>query len=158
MILALVTGAILQASPLPYATWKERNQPDRPVLPACNLGTDAAHIKTMSDLPPAGLTELKRIFERDGISDVGGPFNSTDVIDGKTPMRRFIRAYLVKTELVVWYETGRPASGSRTVLLTRTNWNNEKTSNSRTVSNTFFSGNLCAATRAILDGVHVASP
>lgn len=158
MMLALVTGAILQASSLPYATWKERNQPDPPVLPACKLGTEAAHIETMRDLPPAGLIELKRVFERDGISDVGGPFNSTDVIDGKTPMRRFMRAYLVKTELVVWYEKGGLAPGPRTVLLIRKNWNNEKTSNFRMVPNTFFMGNLCAATRAILDGVNVASP
>lgn len=158
MILALVTGGILQASSLPYATWKERNQPDPPVLPVCKLGPEAAHIKTMRDLPPAGLIELKRVFEKDGISDVDGPFNSTDVIDGKTPMRRFIRAYLVKTELVVWYEKGGLTSGPRTVLLTRTNWNNEKTADFRTVPNTFFTGNLCAATSALLDGVHVGSP
>lgn len=158
MILAIVTGTILQASSLPYPTWKERNQPDAALLPSCKLGTDAAHIETMRGLPPAALTELKRLFETDGISDVGGPFNSTDVIHDKTPRRRFIRAYHVQTELVVWYETGGFVSGPRTVLLTQKSWKNAKTANFRTVPNTFLTGNLCAATRALLDGVLVASP
>jgi hypothetical protein len=158
VILLTLASAALQASSLPYLTWKERNQPDAPVLPKCELGSDAAHIRSMADLPSAALVEVKRLFKSYGISDVGGPFNSTDVIDGVVPQRRFIRAYRVRTELIIWYEKGGFVSGPRTVLMTQTNQNNERTSTFRTVRDTFFTGNLCAATKAILDGVQVATP
>ncbi len=126
MILLTLANAALQASSLPYLTWNERNQPDAPILPNCELGSDAVYIKSMADLPSAALTEVNRLFESYGISDVGGPFNSTDVIDGMVPQRRFIRAYRVRTELIVWYEKGGFVSGPHTVLMTQTNQNNGK--------------------------------
>ena len=158
VILLTLASAALQASSLPHLTWKGRNQPDAPVLPKCELGSDAVHIKSMADLPSSALIEVNRFFKSYGISDVGGPFNPTDIIDGMVPRRRFIRAYRVRTELIVWYETGGFVSGPRTILMTQRNQNNESTSNFRTVRDTFFTGNLCAATKAILDGVQVATP
>jgi len=153
-MMLLLLGALAQAAPLPPQTWKERNHPDMPSLLACDLGGSAPVIERMADLPPNVATELTRLFAPDVISEADGPFNSTDVISGNVPSRRFIRAYQVGGDWIVWYELGGRIAGPRTIALHARNAQ-------RTIMaehGTTFAGDLCAASKAILNGVRTASP
>jgi hypothetical protein len=62
MMLLLLGMAILQATPLPPETWKERNHPDMPVIPTCYLGKDATVATSLASIPKQVATELTRFF------------------------------------------------------------------------------------------------
>ncbi|MHA6768823.1 hypothetical protein [Sphingobium ummariense] len=154
-MMLLVLGALAQATPLPPQTWKERNHPDMPSLPACDLSGSAPVIERMADLPPTVATELTRLFAPDIISEADGPFNNTDVIGDNVPTRRFIRAYHVGSDWIVWYELGGgQVAGPRTIALRTRNTRNTITA----AHGTTFAGDLCAASKAIVAGVRTASP
>lgn len=154
-MMRLLLGALVQATPLPPQTWKERNHPDMPLLPACDLGGSAPVIKKRADLPPGVAAKLTRLFAPGVISEADGPFNSTDVIGGDVPTRRFIRAYHVGSDWIIWYELGGGrASGPRTIAMHDRNA-------SRTMMaapGTTFAGDLCAASKAIASGARTATP
>jgi len=154
-MMLLILGALVQATSLPPQTWKERNHPDMSLLPACNLGGSAPVIERMADLPRTVAAELTRLFAPDVISEADGPFNSTDVVGGNVPIRRFIRAYHVGSDWIVWYELGGGrVAGLRTIAL---HARNER----RTIMaehGTTFAGDLCAASKAIVAGVRTARP
>lgn len=151
----LLVGALVQATSLPPQTWKERNHPDMPSLPACDLGIGAPVIEKMADLPPTVSAELTSFFAPNVISEADGLFNSTDVIGGNVPTRRFIRAYHVGHDWIVWYELGGGrASGPRTIALHDRNARRTMT----VTPGTTFAGDLCAASKAIASGARTASP
>jgi hypothetical protein len=146
---------LAQATSLPPETWKERNHPDMPSLPACALGAGVPVIERMADLPPTVAAELVRFFAPDIISEADGPFNSTDVIGGNVPTRRFIRAYHVGSDWIVWYELGGGrVAGPRTIALH--DRNARKTM--MVAPGTTFAGDLCAASKAIVSRVRTAAP
>jgi hypothetical protein len=87
-------GAILQIAALEPEVWKERNHPEEPVLQPCELGNATTSAHTFAELPSDVALELARFFDATpAMSDRGGLFNSTDVVDGNVPQRRFLRAY-----------------------------------------------------------------
>ena len=158
MIAAILLGAMLQAAPLRPEVWKERNQPDMPVLQACELGSDTMIANSLRQLPADVVIELSRFF--DGsifMSDAGGPFNSTDVVDGPVPQRRFLRAYQSGRYWLIWYEQGGRASGPRIIALYRDVARRNHPAAFRIAPGTLLAGNLCMAMKAILSGVRSAS-
>lgn len=156
MLVPLLLGSLLQSAPLPPATWKERNQPDMPILPTCDLGSGAvAH--TISDLPSPVSNALMRFFGSEKISDAGGPFNSTDVVDGHVPQRRFLRAYEAENYWIIWFEVGGIVSGPRTLAFYRDSRSSAASPAYHARPGTIFAGNLCAASKAILAGVVAAA-
>jgi len=152
MLGSILLGALLQSTGLPPATWKERNHPDMPLLPACDLGGSAV-VTTMADLPLPVSAELKRFVGPDGISDADGPFNSTDVVGDGVPQRRFLRAYPTGDIWIIWFETGGNVSGPRTIALYRDPNSAAFSPTFQARPGTMFAGNLCAASKAILAGV-----
>ena len=107
MIFLLLSIAMLQVNPLPPETLKERNHPDMPILPACDLGKKAKVATYIASLPKEVSAELARLSRSvGGVSEANCPYNSTDVVDGRVPTRRFIRAYHVQNNWIVWYEHG----------------------------------------------------
>ena len=159
MIFLLLSIAMLQANPLPPETWKERNHPDMPVLPACDLGKKAKIATSIASLPREVSVELAR-FSRSGggISEANGPYNSTDVVDGHVPTRRFIREYHVQNHWIVWYEHGGFVTGIVTLGLELDNSTKGGGRAYRAMPGTVLSGDLCAATKALLAGVRTGNP
>lgn len=86
-----VASALLQVGP--YVAWKERHQPHKPVFPSCVLETASPMVTSMAQLPPDVAEELHRAIGDHKISDAGGPFDSTDVIEADDVAQyRFLRA------------------------------------------------------------------
>jgi hypothetical protein len=80
MIATILLGAMLQTAPIRPEVWKERNHPDMPAIPPCELGGGTTIAHSMKELPADVVTELTRFFNAaTPMSDAGGPFNSTDV-------------------------------------------------------------------------------
>lgn len=154
LALMLQTTALMpQTTPLPNAAWKERNQPEMPRLPPCAL-QDASVVMTLTALPEPLAVEIQRFFESiGGMSDAGGPYNSTDVIDGKVPRSRFLRAYRVGNAWIIWFEKGGFVSGPRTLAFRENKQVRAGERAYQAMPGTFFSGELCMATKAILAGV-----
>ncbi len=156
----MVVGALLQASTLPPATWKERNQPDSPTLPPCDLGKGARQVDSLAALPAQVREALIQAFRADaGMADVGGRFNRTDFVsDESVPRRRFIRAYQADGYWIIWYERGGQVYGHRIVALHQRQARRAATPDWQLVTNSFLSGNLCEASKAILVGVRSGLP
>jgi hypothetical protein len=152
MLVPVLLSALLQSTSLPSATWKERNHPDMPVFPACDLGGGPV-VTTMADLPQAVSAELTRFVGPGPISDADGPFNSTDVVDGTVPQRRFLRAYLTEKAWIIWFEVGGSVAGPRTIALYRDPRSPASYPTFEARRGTMFAGDLCAASKAILAGV-----
>lgn len=158
MIATILLGAMLQMAPLPHEVWKERNRPDMPVLPPCDLGYGATIAHSIKGLPADVVSELTRFFDAAmPMSDAGGPFNGIDIVDGPVPNRRFLRAYQAGRYWVIWYERGGIVSGPRTIALHRNPTRENGASAFRMAPGTAFAGDLCIATKAIVAGVRSAS-
>lgn len=157
MITTILLAAMLQTVPLSPEVWKERNRSDMPALPACKLGDDATIAHSIKELPSEVATEITRFFGvATPMSDAGSPFNSTDVVDGVVPNRRFLRAYQAGHYWVIWYERGGSVSGARTIALRRDAALGA--TGFRMTPGTMFAGDLCVATKAIMAGVRNATP
>ncbi|WP_380785162.1 hypothetical protein [Sphingomonas sp. R86521] len=155
----LLSIAMLQVNPLPPETWKERNHPDMPILPACDLGNQADIADSIASLPKEVSVELARFSKSGGgISEANGPYNGTDVVDGSVPTRRFIRAYHVQNKWIVWYEHGGLVTGIVTLGLELDNSTKDGRRAYRAMPGTVLSGDLCAATKALLAGVRSGNP
>ena len=159
MIATILIAAALQAAPVGSAAWKERNHPDLPVFPDCEIAADATVALSLKDIPADVAAELTRYFNTAvPMSDAGGPFNSTDVDEGlPVPRQRFVRAYKSERVWVIWYELGGRARGSRTIAVEQTSINGKQAPSFRVDPGTALTGNLCVATKAILSGVRSAS-
>lgn len=158
MITAAVLLAMLQSTSLPMPAWKERNNPDRPVLPSCALAGGATIADSIQQLPEGVSRELARFFgDKAAMSDTGEPFNSTDVVDGVVPQRRFVRAYQAGRYWVIWYEHGGIGYAVKTIALRQTEASGDRT-DFQTLPGTTFTGDLCAATKAMVSGVRSTSP
>jgi hypothetical protein len=157
MITALLLAALAQAAPLPPAVWKERNRPDMPVLPPCELGAGTSVVDRLMALPVEVADGLSRFLGPKPMSDAGGPFNGTDVVGEGVPQRRFLRAYGTGRRWVIWYELGGMAGGPRTLALRREAARHGQPARYHAVPGTVLAGDLCAATRAIMAGVRSAS-
>lgn len=144
---------LAQVTPLPPETWKERNHPDMPSLPACDLGAGMPVIERMADLPLIVTAELTRFFAPDVISEADGPFNSTEVIGGNVPTRRFVRAYHIGSDWIVWYELGGRVARPRTIALHDRNAQKTMT----VTPGKTFAGDLRAASKAIVSAICTAS-
>lgn len=154
----ILAALILQAGALPPETWKERNHSDMPAIPACKRGRQGSSDK-IAKLPKDVSDELKRFFGPDGgLSEANGPFNSTDVHDGRVPSRRFLRAYHIGKTWVVWYEHGGFFHNLQTIALAPRPGSNSTSEPLRIQPGTTFFGNLCAATTAIVGGVRTGAP
>jgi len=129
-----------------------------PAIPACKLDRQISADK-IAKLPKDVSYELKRFFGPDGgLSEANGPFNSTDVYDGRVPSRRFLRAYHIGKIWVVWYEKGGFFHNLQTIALAPQLGSNSKSEILRVQPGTAFFGNLCAATTAIVAGVRTGAP
>ena len=149
----------LQAAALPPDTWKERNLPDMPVLPPCDLGPTSPPVTRKDRLPAGVVTELDRYFRAGGgLSEGAGPFNKTDVVSGDVPLRRFTRAYHVSGYWIIWYEWGGLVYRTRTIALALDRTDNDPKISYRVQPGRNFTGNLCAATKAIVAGVESGVP
>jgi hypothetical protein len=159
MIATILLGAALQAAPVGSAAWKERNHPDMPVFPNCEIAADATVALSLKDIPADAAAELTRYFNTaTPMSDAGGPFNSTDVDEGlPVPRQRFIRAYKSGRVWVIWYELGGRAGGPRTIAVEQTSVGRNQALSFRVDPGTALTGNLCIATKAILSGVRTAA-
>jgi hypothetical protein len=153
-------GAILQIAALGPEVWKERNHPEEPVLQPCELGKATTITHTFAELPGDVALELARFFDTTpAMSDKGGLFNSTDVVDGNVPPRRFLRAYQRGDYWVIWYERGGGlASGPRTIALRRSSEQGSQAIRFDVAPGTSFTADLCAATKATLAGVRSSFP
>ncbi|RSU54844.1 hypothetical protein [Sphingobium yanoikuyae] len=155
--LASAPGDIVpQGHVLPPATWKERNHPDMPVLPHCDLD-GAQAVNKMAELPEIVSSEIARVFASGGISEADGPFNSTDFVDGSVPRRRFLRGYRSADYWIIWFEVGGNAGGPRTIALRRSTHAPASSPAFQARPGTIFAGDLCAASKAILAGVVAAN-
>lgn len=155
--LASAPGDIVsQGNALPPATWKERNHPDMPALPQCDLD-GAQAVNKMAELPEIVSSEIARVFASGGISEADGPFNSTDFVDGPVPRRRFLRAYRSGDYWIIWFEVGGNAGGPRTIALRRRIHAPASSPAFQAKPGTIFAGDLCAASKAILAGVASAN-
>lgn len=158
-MLMLLGMAILQAAPLPPETWKERNHPDMPVIPKCNVGKDATIAISIASLPDPIAAELTRFFGAGGLSEANGPYNSTDVSNGNhVPTRRFLRAYHVRDYWIIWYEHGGIVTGQTTLALTSDSERRHGERPYRVTPGTALAGNLCIATKALIAGVRTSNP
>ncbi len=147
-----VASVLLQVGP--YAAWKERHQPDMPVFSPCVLETASPMVTSMAQLPPDVADEFRRAIGEHSISDAGGPFNSTDVIEAdNVPQRRFLRAYSINGYWAIWFELGGRAGGPRTIAMMRERSQRNKKRKYVVQHGTKFVGDLCAATVAIAAGV-----
>ncbi|MBB4151028.1 hypothetical protein ACFSUK_19030 [Sphingobium scionense] len=153
LALASAPGDIVpQGNALPPATWQERNHPDMPTLPQCDLDGARAVYK-MAELPETVSSEIARVFASGGISEADGPFNSTDFVDGPVPRRRFLRGYRSGDYWIIWFEVGGNAGGPRTIALRRFIRAPASSPAFQARPGTIFAGDLCAASKAILAGV-----
>jgi hypothetical protein len=152
MLIPILLGALLQSAFSPPAIGKERNRPDMPALPACDLGGGPI-VTRMGDLPPPVSAELKRFVGPGPISDADGPFNSTDVVGDGVPQRRFLRAYPTANIWIIWFEVGGNVAGPRTIALYRDARSPASSPIFQARPGTMFAGDLCAASKAILAGV-----
>ncbi len=148
----------LQAAALPPDTWKERNHPDMPIVSACKIGHETP-VSKFSKLPVAVRVELNRFFGPvGGLSEADGPFNSSDVVNGKVPSRRFIKAYHLGNAWVIWYERGGFFHNLQTIELASQANDRDKGNTLRVQPATTFIGDLCTATKAIVGGVRTGTP
>ena len=153
-IMIFLISAMLQTAPLPPATWKERNQPDMPVLQPCQISEGSKVVHSIKQLPNDVSAELARFFnDAVPMSDASGPFNSTDVISGPIPQRRFVRAYQSGRYWIIWYEQGGSVGGLRTIALHRNARRDGSSPLFQAVPGSLFAGEPCMATKAILAGV-----
>lgn len=154
-MLLLLGAVMLQASPLALETWKERNLPDMPILPACDLGKEAMISRSIANLPKEAASELSRYFQSGGgIAEANAQYNSTDVVDSKVPSYRFIRAYNIKNYWIIWYQRGGGfVTGHETIALETDKAIKDGRHAYRAMPGTRFTGNLCEATKALLVGV-----
>ncbi len=158
-MIATILLAALQAAPVGSPAWKERNHPDMPVFPNCEIAGGATVARSIRELPADVAAELTRYFNAAiPMSDADGPFNSTDVEEGRPiPHQRFIRAYRNGRLWVIWYELGGRVRGPRTIAVELTPAGRNKAPSFRVDPGTSLTGNLCMATKAILSGVRSAS-
>jgi hypothetical protein len=102
---------------------------------------------------------LRRGQLRGSLSEVNGPYNSTDVSDGNhVPTRRFLRAYHVRDYWIIWYEHGGIVTGQTTLALTPDNERRHGGRIYRVTPGTSLAGNLCTATKALIAGVRTGNP
>ncbi|KAA9011971.1 MULTISPECIES: hypothetical protein [Sphingobium] len=157
-MIATILLAMVQTAPVPSRAWKERNQPDMPVLPPCEPGNGATLVHSIKALPDEVSAELARFFHDGyGMADVGEPFNSTDVVEGTVPQRRFIRAYHSGNYWVIWYEQGGIIHALQTIALHRERRPGQRPA-FQMAPGTSFTGDLCIATKAIISGVRGINP
>ncbi len=153
-----LAALMLQAEVLPPETWKERHYPDVPAVPACRLGPGRP-IGRIVDLPGDVQAELRRFYGPvGGMSDAGGMFNPTDVIDRSVPTRRFVRAYHVGSTWIIWYESGGGYHDLQTIALRPRPSDGGKGMTLTVEPGTSFTGNLCAASKGMLRGVKSHEP
>lgn len=149
-----VAVMLAQVAPTQGPAWQERHFPPALVVPACAFERPAREVRLLRALPAQVQAELSRFFGRGGgLADVDGEFNATDVIDDrKVPQRRFIRAYLTDDVWFIWFEQGGLARHVSLVALRRGNQQAGSPADYRVAPNSYFSGNLCAASKAFLAG------
>lgn len=159
MPLTLMMLSLLQALGPTSAAWKERHHPDMPPVPPCAFASHAKEVSSLAELPEQVRTEITRLFKGGGgIADSGGEFNSTDVIEDKAvPHNRFLRAYLTNDVWFVWWEAGGIVHTLYTLALTRRREEGQASAIFRVAPGIGFTGNLCAGSKAFLDGARAAS-
>lgn len=157
MLIAMMLGLFIQSPPLSAAAGKERNLPDMPRLAPCNIKADVM-ASSMRALPAPVRSELLSFFAPDrGIADAGESYNSTDVITGSVPGRRFLRAYRAGPTWIVWYESGGLMTMHHVIAI-RSEASSRGQVAYRVQPGTSLGGNLCAASKAILAGVLTSRP
>ncbi|MDV3458385.1 hypothetical protein RZN05_15410 [Sphingomonas sp. HF-S4] len=141
---------VLQASPIPKM----------PELPTCSFEQSAKLVERKTDLPGDVSAEVERQFGfTKGIAEAGDYFESTDNIRfSDAPRARFLRAYSVGKTWLIWFEKGGSmASGPRLIALAPPSAGGSGPGEISAVPNSYFAGNLCAASRAFLAGVRGVS-
>lgn len=144
-------------APLAFPVVQASN-PAPPNLPACTFDMPARRVDKLSDLPGPIRAEVNRFFSAasGGLAEAGTRFIPTDYIDDPTvPRRRFIRAYFVRDVWFIWYEQGGFASNYMMVALTR-QAAEEGPARHLAMPGSRFVGNLCAGSKAFLNGARSA--
>jgi hypothetical protein len=138
---------LLQATPIPAM----------PEFPACSFDRPAKLAERKTDLPAAVIAELERLFRSaHGIAETGDYFEATDNIRfSDAPRARFIRAYGVGAYWFVWFERGGIGLSQHVVALGPWRGDDGKIG-LYALPGSFFSGDLCAASKAYLGGVRSA--
>jgi hypothetical protein len=130
-----------------------RDWPKASSVPPCVFEGGATLAKSKSDLPPEALSELTRLFAPiGGLADTNEFFNASDVVTKTAPRARFIRAYHVRNIWIVWFERGGIALDRSTVALLPTADQGSTRTMFRATGGSSFHGNLCAGSKAFLNG------
>ena len=128
-----------------------------PRFAPCKFRKRAILVERKSDLPPAALLELTRLFVSiGGIADAGEFFESSDAPTSNAPTARFIRAYFVQSTWFIWFERGGIALTRSTVALTETRDDKTGPTVLRATPGSHFVGDLCAGSNAFLSGARSA--
>jgi hypothetical protein len=159
MIALLFALTALQSAPAPSPA-RKLGFPPMPQLAACTIPGQSKVATSLSELPAGVRAEIERFFKPDhGIADANGQFNSSDAItDLSIPQRRFLRAYQVGTTWILWYEIGGVVLQRHTIALFPSHDRDAAPGTYEIQASTTFSGNLCAANRAIIDGARSTGP
>lgn len=148
LVLALLAFSATSASTQSVAT-----RPDI-IVPDCKFDEQPRIVRSLKDAP-----DIAAEFARQGlrVADVGEPFVPHDVVDSSRdlPHRQFIRAYAFKDRTIVWYHHGGFGTHNHIVELreSRDAQAGPDSSPVLRLTGARLTGNLCVATRALLDGV-----
>ncbi len=130
--------------------------PEMPSIAPCVFDEPDLRVERKSGLPPEVLAGVAKAFAPIGIADVGEYFESTDVISGKYPQARFLRAYLVRDTWFLWYERGGIALSRFSIAFVQMRDANTRIMVWAPAPGSLFVDNLCAGTKAYLAGVRSA--
>jgi hypothetical protein len=141
---AVLAGAvaILFATSIECGAWSDSN-PDF----TCKLRHRSTNIDSLRRYPPNIRAYLKKQFEP--MADRGQFYNNTDVVTRPAPFARFIRGGKAGAYWFLWYEHGGIAYWKK-VEVFGVGHGGRVASVANAMVN---SGNLCAATDHLLDGL-----
>jgi hypothetical protein len=120
MWLRSVIGLAFSALPLCATPAEER--------PGGVDGSSLVEVRRLSELPSGAATALGwQKAGLEGMADAGGQFNSTNIVDSRLPLRRFISGGANANSALIGYEEGGPSYPAHTYharayLLDKSGW------------------------------------
>ena len=126
--------------------------PEMPSVAPCVFDEPDLRVERKSGLPSEVLAGVAKAFAPTGIADAGEYFESTDVISGKYPRARFLRAYFVRDTWFLWYERGGIALSRFSIAFIQMRDARTRAMVWAPAPGSMFVDNLCAGTKAYLSG------
>lgn len=130
--------------------------PEMPNIAPCLFDEPDLRVERKSGLPPEVLAGVVRAFAPTRIADAGEYFESTDVVSGKYPQARFLRAYFVRDTWFLWYERGGIALSRFSIAFIQMRDAETRTMVWAPAPGSLFVNNLCAGAKAYLLGARSA--